>query len=56
MLELTPEKEPDHPAAEALLVSASMDFGLTTESAGMEDDFGTPLTLPVEFELDLGQA
>ena len=46
----------DHPAAEALLVSSSMDFGLTTESVGMEDDFGTPFTLPVEFELDMGQA
>jgi hypothetical protein len=46
----------DHPAAEALLVSASMDFGLTTEAASMEDDFGTPLIPPVEFELDLGQA
>ena len=46
----------DHPAAEALLVSSSMDFGLTTELVGMEDDFGTPFTLPVEFELDMGQA
>ena len=33
-----------------------MDFGLTTESVGVEDDFGTPFTLPVEFELDMGQA
>jgi len=27
-----------------------------TESVGVEDDFGTPFTLPVEFDVDLGAA
>jgi hypothetical protein len=46
----------DHPIARALLVSTSMDFGLVTETAAAEDDFGTPLTLFVELDLDLGAA
>ena len=46
----------DHPVARAMQVGASMDFGLVTQAVGMEDDFGTPFTLPVEFDVDLGAA
>jgi len=46
----------DHPIARSLLVSTSMDFGLVTEAVGGADDFGTPFTLTVELNLDLGAA
>ena len=46
----------DHPAARALLVSTSMDFGLVTASVGTTDDFGSPPSLFVELDLDLGTA
>jgi hypothetical protein len=46
----------DHPVAEAMLLGNALDFGLVTESVGVEDDFGTPFTLPVEFDVDLGAA
>jgi hypothetical protein len=46
----------DHPAAEEMLVGTSLDFGLVTTSRGVEDNFGAPLTLAVEFDVDLGAA
>jgi hypothetical protein len=46
----------DHPVAQTLLVSSSMDFGLITASAGMDDDFGASLTLFIEVDVDLGPA
>jgi hypothetical protein len=46
----------DHPVARALLVSTSMDFGLVTESVAASDDFGTPPSLFVELDVDLGAA
>jgi hypothetical protein len=46
----------DHPVARAMQVGASMDFGLVTQSVGMQDDFGVPFTLPVELNVDLGAA
>ena len=44
----------DHPAAEALLVNTSMDFGEVTASASVVDDFGAGFSLFVELDLDLG--
>jgi hypothetical protein len=46
----------DHPVARTLLVSTSMDFGLVTATVAADDDFGTPLTLFVELDVDLGAA
>ncbi len=46
----------DHPVARALLVSTSMDFGLVTETAATADDFGSPPSLVVELNVDLGNA
>ena len=46
----------DHPVARALLVATSMDFGLVTATAGTDDDFGTPPSLFVELDVDLGAA
>jgi hypothetical protein len=46
----------DHPVARALLVSTSMDFGPVTATAGTVDDFGTPPSLFVELDVDLGNA
>jgi putative tail protein len=46
----------DHPVARTLLVSTSMDFGLVAETVAADDDFGTPLTLFVELDVDLGAA
>jgi hypothetical protein len=46
----------DHPVARTLLVSTSMDFGLVTETVAANDDFGSPLTLFVELDVDLGAA
>jgi len=46
----------DHPAAAAMLVGGSLDFGSVTTAPGVEDDFGTPFTLAVELDVDLGSA
>ena len=46
----------DHPVAQAMMWGAPLDFGLVTETVGPEDDFGTPFTLTVEFDVDLGVA
>jgi len=46
----------NHPVASALLAVTNMDFGLTTQTVGAADDFGVPLTLAVEFDVDLGAA
>jgi hypothetical protein len=46
----------DHPAARALLVSTSMDFGPVTASVATADDYGTPPSLFVELDVDLGAA
>ena len=46
----------DHPAARALLVNTSMDFGPVTATAATADDFGTPPSLAVELDVDLGAA
>ncbi len=46
----------DHPVAEAMELGNPLDLGLVTQSVGMEDDFGTPFPLPVEFDVDLGAA
>ncbi len=45
----------DHPVAEEILVSGgSWDFGLASETVVTKDDFGTPFTLAVEYDLDFG--
>jgi Putative phage tail protein len=46
----------DHPVVRTLLVSTSMDFGLVGESVGTADDFGTPPSLFVELDVNLGAA
>jgi hypothetical protein len=46
----------DHPVARAELVSTSMDFGLVSGTAALADDFGAPLGLVVELDVDLGAA
>ncbi len=46
----------DHPAAEEMLAGNPLDFGAVTTAPGVEDDFGTPLTLAVEDDVDLGPA
>jgi hypothetical protein len=47
----------DHPVAdEILIIGGSWDFGLITETVVAEDDFGTPFTLAVEYDLDFGVA
>ena len=38
------------------LRGAPMDFGSVTTAPGLEDDFGTPFTLTVELDVDLGAA
>lgn len=46
----------DHPVARALLVSTSFDFGPVTATAATADDFGTPPSLSVELNVNLGTA
>jgi hypothetical protein len=47
----------DHPVAEAILIiPRNWDFGLVTQSVGARDDWGGSLTLPIEYDLDLGVA
>jgi hypothetical protein len=47
----------DHPVAEAILVSGGIwDFGLVTGTVVAADDFGTPFTLAVEYDVDFGTA
>ncbi len=46
----------DHPVARALLVSTSFDFGSVTATAATADDFGTPTSLSIEFNVNLGTA
>jgi hypothetical protein len=46
----------EHPVATALEVASVMDFGLTTQAVGTQDDFGASLTLPVSIDVDLGLA
>jgi hypothetical protein len=46
----------DHPVGLYLLTGTPLDMGLVTGSVIVEDDFGTPFTLPVEFDVDLGAA
>jgi hypothetical protein len=46
----------DHPIARAILVSSGIDLGQVTSTVGVEDDFGTPFTLPIELDIDLGAA
>jgi hypothetical protein len=47
----------DHPVAEAIMASSgAWDFGLVTETIGVDDDFGAPFTLPVELDLNFGTA
>jgi hypothetical protein len=46
----------DHPAAEAMLTATVLDFGSVTTAPGVDDDFGTPLTLSIEDFIDLGAA
>ncbi|MGB6536641.1 MAG: phage tail protein [Xanthobacteraceae bacterium] len=45
----------DHPVAqEILLAGGSWDFGLTSETVATEDDFGVPVSLTVEYDLNFG--
>jgi Putative phage tail protein len=46
----------DHPAAEQMLTGATLDFGAVSASPGIADDFGSPLTLAVAIDADLGPA
>ena len=46
----------DHPVARALLVSTSFDFGPVTAAPVTADDFGTPPSLAVELNVNLGTA
>ncbi len=46
----------DHPVARAWITGAPMDLGSVTTAPGLEDDFGTPLTLTVELDVNLGAA
>jgi hypothetical protein len=48
----------DHPVAQQMLSTGGspLDFGSVTTSPGVEDDFGSPFTLAVEFDVDLGPA
>jgi hypothetical protein len=46
----------DHPVARALSVSIVIDFGSVAVAAAASDDFGTPLTLAVALDVDLGAA
>jgi len=46
----------DHAVAEAMLTGSPLDLGLVAETASTEDDFGTPFTLTVELDVDLGAA
>jgi hypothetical protein len=45
-----------HPVAEAMLLGSPLNFGLVTGTVAVEDDFGTPFALAVEFDVDLGVA
>ena len=38
------------------MTATPMDFGMVTTAPGVEDDFGTPPTLFVELDVDLGAA
>ncbi len=46
----------DHPVARAWMTGAPMDMGSVTGTVGPEDDFGTPFTLTIELDVDLGTA
>ncbi len=46
----------DHPVASAWMTGAPMDMGSFTGTVGPEDDFGTPFTLTVDVDVDLGTA
>ncbi len=46
----------DHPVAEAMLTSTNLDLGAVTGTVASADDFGTPFTLAVELDVDLGAA
>jgi Putative phage tail protein len=48
----------DHPVAQQMLSTGGspLDFGSVATSPGVEDDFGMPFTLSVEFDVDLGPA
>jgi Putative phage tail protein len=46
----------DHPIARAWMTGAPMDMGSVTDTVGPEDDYGTPFTLTVELDVDLGAA
>ena len=43
-----------HPIATALAAATNEDLGNWTETVGTFDDFGTPWTLPVSVDVDLG--
>ncbi len=46
----------DHPVARSWMTATPMDMGSVTTASGVEDDFGTPFTLGVELDVDLGAA
>ena len=46
----------DHPVARSWMTATPMDLGSVTTVPGVEDDFGTPFTLAVELDVDLGAA
>ena len=44
----------DHPVARSWMTGAPLDMGLVTTTPGVMDDFGSPLALAVELDVDLG--
>jgi hypothetical protein len=46
----------DHPEARSWMTGAPIDMGSVATAPGVEDDFGTPFTLAVELDVDLGAA
>jgi hypothetical protein len=46
----------DHPVARAWTTGAPMDMGSVAATAGPLDDYGTPFTLTIEVDADLGAA
>lgn len=44
----------DHPIAEAMLTGSLLDFGSAAAAAAASDEFGSSLTLTIEYDVDLG--
>ena len=46
----------DHPVARSWMTGTPMDMGSVAGTVAASDDYGTPFTLPVELDVDLGAA